>query len=75
MHGCSAHWLNLLGGDLTPPDIMKHITDIESTYTTTTIPLQDCQSIQEVLSHRYLDKPDGTANLFARRPLSKTNHI
>ena len=25
--GCSAHWLKLLGGDLTPPNIMKHITD------------------------------------------------
>ena len=29
VYGCSAHWLNLLGGDLTPPNIMKHITDIQ----------------------------------------------
>ena len=25
VYGCSAHWLNLLGQDITPPTIMKHM--------------------------------------------------
>ena len=29
VYGCSAHWLNLLGQDITPPTIMKHIVEIQ----------------------------------------------
>lgn len=28
VYGCSAHWLNLLGQDITPTSIMKHINDV-----------------------------------------------
>ena len=27
-YGCHAHWLNLLGQDLTPTQVMKHVTDV-----------------------------------------------
>ncbi len=29
VYGCSAHWLNLLGQDVTPPDVMNHVTEIQ----------------------------------------------
>jgi len=29
VYGCSAHWLNLLGQDLTPPAIIKHVTEVQ----------------------------------------------
>ena len=28
VYGCSAHWLNLLGEEITPSSIMKHINEI-----------------------------------------------
>jgi len=28
-YGCLAHWLNLLGQDLTPPQIMKHVVEVQ----------------------------------------------
>lgn len=29
VYGCSAHWLNLLGEDLTPSAVMKHVVEIQ----------------------------------------------
>ena len=28
-YGCSSHWLNLLGQELTPPQIMKHVVEVQ----------------------------------------------
>ena len=28
VYGCSAHWLNLLGQDVTPSDVIKQVTEV-----------------------------------------------
>ena len=28
VYGCCAHWMNLLGSEITPPEIMKHVVKV-----------------------------------------------
>ena len=37
-YGCLAHWLNLLGQDLTPTQVMKHVTDVNKYFRNHHIP-------------------------------------
>jgi hypothetical protein len=37
-YGCLAHWFNVLGGDLTPTQIMKHVVKVNKHFCNHNIP-------------------------------------
>ena len=61
-YGCLAHWLNLLGQDLTPIALMKHVTDINKYFRNHHIPsalLKDCDTaVTSPFRGHSLEQPD-----------------
>jgi len=62
VYGCSSHWLNLLGQQVTPSQIMKHIVEVQKYFRNHHHLVHGSKKFQIQSSHSFQVTQDGTVN-------------
>ena len=62
-YGCSTHWLNLLGQDITPSQVINQVVEVNKYFRNHHMPGVLLSEITGSVNHNYQQRPDGTVNL------------